>query len=97
MSRPVVSVGVTRVWVRYAPSPQVKNALVRAFPWQRRKEHGFQWDAQRFQYKLNREHLGELLRVMFRFFDAIEIRQRDGSIKVIDAGGREVKQESLAL
>lgn len=90
MSTPVVMVGKTIVRVRTPMDPAFNAAAKRVIGYP-----DMRWDPQYNCWKIAIARLTDVKRVLFRFYNAIEVRQKGQPDRVIDSSGREVRQETL--
>lgn len=90
MSLPRVAIGKTIVRVRTPMNPAFNVDAKRAIGYP-----DMRWDKQYNCWKIAIARLDDVQRVLFRHYDAIEIREKGKPDRVIDSTGREVRQETL--
>jgi len=90
VSMPRLTIGKTIVRIRTGVNPGFKAALKQTV-----RYPDSRWDDQYMCWKAAIHRVEDVKRVLFQFYDTIEIREKGQPDRVIDATGREVRQETL--
>jgi hypothetical protein len=87
---PRITIGVERIWVRTPMHRPFNAALKDSVPYTDRW-----WDDTRHCWRLHINRMPQVQRVLFKFWETVQLVQKGKPDRLIDRNGREVRQETL--